>query len=164
LFTIENVELVDNEYISLVEENGKYYVIIEETPHDTYGLLTINLKEKEHEGYQSEPDGTETTDNTDYLISNYWKTDVSNTENNTSTKAKMSRKIIVPNVLETSEQEDFQTSETLPEINDAETTEENALTDEISESIVLEDEDLNSENSETIESIIEPAVIETRAQ
>jgi hypothetical protein len=76
----------------------------------------------------------------------------------------MSRKIIAPNVLETSEQEGSQTSETLPEINDAETTEENALTSESSESIVLEDEDLNSENSETIENIIEPAVIETQAQ
>jgi uncharacterized repeat protein (TIGR02543 family) len=105
IFTIENVELSDNEYVSLVEEDDKYYVIIEETPHDAYGTVIINLVQKEHEGYQSE-----------ISIMNYWKTNVSEKETNVNTKSKVSRKLVVPNNLE----ENLKNIETESEIEESE--------------------------------------------
>jgi hypothetical protein len=74
IFTIESVELSDNEYVSLVEENGKWYVIIEETDNDSYGLVTINLTKDDHIGYES---GPYITDFSNYKYNNYWKTIIS---------------------------------------------------------------------------------------
>jgi hypothetical protein len=113
LFELESIELADNEYVSLAEENGKYYVIIEETPNDSYGLLTINLSEKEHKGYQTEAD---IEDNN--KANNFWKTTVQISAE-TTTKAKMSRRIIAPAVTEepeeTSETEISNTEELIEE-------------------------------------------------
>jgi hypothetical protein len=95
LFEIENVELLDNEYVSLVEENGKYYVIIEETSNDAYGVVTINLAEKEHIGYQSGPDVSNIIENAIHKANNYWKTKILEITE-TNAKSKMSRKIAVP--------------------------------------------------------------------
>jgi uncharacterized repeat protein (TIGR02543 family) len=104
IFAIENVELSDNEYVSLVEEDDKYYVIIEETPHDAYGTVIINLVKKEHEGYQSE-----------ISIMNYWKTNISE-KTNVNTKSKMSRRLVVPNDLE----ENLENIKTESEIEESE--------------------------------------------
>jgi hypothetical protein len=103
--TIDSVKLSDNEYVSLVEENGKYCVIIEETPNDAYGLITINLVEKEHKGYQTEPDGVENADNTLYVANNYWKTNVVEGKTSTAIKTKMLRKLTVLDVLNNNSEE-----------------------------------------------------------
>jgi hypothetical protein len=95
IFTIDSVTLSDNEYVSLVKENDKYYVIIEETPHDAYGMITINLTEKEHVGYQSGPDVSNIIENAIHKANNYWKTKISEITE-TSTKSKISRKVVVP--------------------------------------------------------------------
>jgi uncharacterized repeat protein (TIGR02543 family) len=99
LFTIDNVELLDNEYVSFIEDNGKYYVVIEETPNDAYGVITINLTEKEHKGYQAEPDVSDNTDNTLYKVSNYWKTTIEKIDS-VNQKSRISRKLIVSDTSE----------------------------------------------------------------
>jgi hypothetical protein len=79
IYTLQSIKLTDSEYVTLVEENGKYYIIIEETNSDTYGTVTINLIPKEHIGYQSGPDivpGPEKPDadkKTGYAINNLFK-------------------------------------------------------------------------------------------
>jgi hypothetical protein len=75
-----------------VEENGKYYVVIAETGEDSYGMITINLSEKEHIGYQSGPDLVE---HVNYKANNYWSI-VQSEIANTKAKTRLSRKIIIP--------------------------------------------------------------------
>jgi hypothetical protein len=79
IYTMQSIKLTDSEYVTLVEENGKYYIIIEETNSDTYGTITINLVPKEHIGYQSGPDivpdpeKSNTDKKTGYSINNLFK-------------------------------------------------------------------------------------------
>jgi hypothetical protein len=150
IFTIDSVELSDNEYVSLVEENGKYYVIIEETPNDAYGMITINLVKKDHEGYQSEPNGTESTDNTLYMLNNYWKTSMSETSTNSKTKSRMSRKLVVPEpeedsfITETSITEKSEILDDSDESNEIKEETEVEITPQIDDDLETLDIDENS--------------------
>jgi hypothetical protein len=98
LFIIDNVELLDNEYISLIKENGKYYIVVEETSNDACGFIVFNLSEKEHKGYQTEPD---IKDNN--KVNNIWKITVT-VSTETVAKTKISRRIVAPIIIEKSEE------------------------------------------------------------
>lgn len=62
-YELSNITISNNKDITLVKENGKYYVIIDEVPRNTSATITINLN-KTHEGYKSS-----------YKINNFWKKD-----------------------------------------------------------------------------------------
>jgi hypothetical protein len=82
--------------VSLVKENGKYYIIIEETGNDSYGMISINLSEKEHVGYQT---GADKSDDSNYQANNFWKVNIEKTSE-TKAKSRMSRKLVAPSVTE----------------------------------------------------------------
>jgi uncharacterized repeat protein (TIGR02543 family) len=123
-FSIDSVVLTDSEYVSLIKENGKYYIIIEETDNDSYGMISINLSEKEHIGYQT---GADKSDDSNYQANNFWKANIEKTSE-TKAKVKMSRKLVAPSVAET-EVSESETRETT-ELKTEETLEETSETNE----------------------------------
>ena len=64
-YTLNSINIEENENISLSIENGKYYLIINPINDDANATLVLDLEKKSHKGYQTSED-----------INNFWKTDV----------------------------------------------------------------------------------------
>lgn len=79
LYILDNIKLSNAQDVEFIKEGDKYYLIIKETDHDTYGTVTINLVKKDHIGYQSGPDTVPDPENpktekkTGYAYNNIYK-------------------------------------------------------------------------------------------
>ena len=86
-YTLNNINIEDNEHTSLVLEDGKYYLIIEEVPSNTKATIVLDLTDSSNDGYK-----------TSYKVNNFWKTPVGIALIEPNALRMFSMDITVPNV------------------------------------------------------------------
>ena len=61
-YTLNNINIENNQHTSLVLEDGKYYLIIEDVASNTKATLVLDLTDASNDGYK-----------TSYIVNNFWK-------------------------------------------------------------------------------------------